>query len=138
MRPGGLTALAIFNFVFGGLGLLFSLINLLVADKVLEAMTAMATMLGKSPPSASAYYLILVLGIVRQGMLIMSGVGYLGLRKFIGRTVGNTYAALALFGIILEATLLPGITTVLGLMDFVYPMITLFLLNVIFRKDFVR
>jgi hypothetical protein len=45
---------------------------------------------------------------------------------------------LALIAIVLEVTLLPHFFSIASLLDFVYPLITLFLLNLIFRKDFTR
>jgi hypothetical protein len=138
MRPGGLTALAIFNFIFGGLGALSGIFGIALADQQLKALAVYARLLGTEPPSAAALYTVLGLAVIRAGLLIMSGVGYLGLKRFSGRIIGNTYAVLAFIGIILEATLLPSVFTAGSLIEFVYPLITLFLLNVIFRKDFVR
>jgi hypothetical protein len=138
MRPGGLTALAIFNFVFGGLGVLGGVLNLALGEVNLENMEKAARLFGDSPPSAGMYYTVQTVDTVRAGLLVMAGIGYLGLRKTLGRTVGNAYAVIALVGIFLEASMLPHMFSIMSLSSFVYPLITLFLLNVIFRKDFVR
>jgi len=138
MRPGGLTALAIFNFVFGGLGVLGGVLNLALGEVNLKNLEQAARLFGDSPPSAGLYYAVHGLDTLRAGLLIMAGVGYLGVRKTLGRKVGNVYAVIALIGIFLEASMLPHMFSIMSLSSFVYPLITLFLLNVIFRKDFVR
>jgi len=138
MRPGGLTALAIFNFVFGGLAALSDILGLATAELQLKNLEQSAKLLGQSPPTAGAFYAVLAIGLVKAGLLIMAGVGYLGLRRVSGRYAGNAYAILAFVVIVMEATLLPNLFTIFSLVEFVYPLITLFLLNFIFRKDFIR
>lgn len=132
MRPGGLTALAVFNFVFGGLGGIASLIGLATVGMQLDVLRKA----GGPVPSEGLMYGLLLLGLVRAALLITSGIGYLGRKRTIGRLFGNLYAVLAFASIILEATQLATTFTIFNLVDFVYPLITLFLLNVIFRKDF--
>jgi hypothetical protein len=138
MRPGGLTALAIFNFVFGGLSALLNLIGVATVEIQLEQLRQTAKITGDPVPSAAILYAMIGMSLVRAALLIASGVGYLGLRRLVGRTFGNAYAVLALIAIVLEATLLPHFFSIASLLDFVYPLITLFLLNLIFRKDFTR
>lgn len=140
MRPGGLTALAVFNFVFGGLAAISNLLGLAFVGMVIKAAEdAQRGQQGGMPiPSANTLYLLYAFGAIRAGLLIMSGVGYIGLRRKIGWLFGNVYALCALVGIALELTLIRAQFSIFSLIDFVYPLITLFLLNVIFRKDFVR
>jgi hypothetical protein len=138
MRPSGLTALAVFNFIFGGLGAITSLIGLATVDLTIKVLKEQAEVTGDPVPSAGLLYALILVSMVTAGLLITSGVGYLGLRRVTGRIVGNAYAAAALVGISLELGLMPYAFTINGLIGFVYPLITLFLLNVIFRKDFTR
>ena len=136
MRPGGLTALAIFNFIFGGLSGLINLIGLATMGMQIAEMEKQSKVTGIPVPSEGLLYAMLTFAIIRAALLITSGVGYLGRKKFIGYVLGNAYAVLALIAIAIEIATLKGQFTILSLVDFVYPLITLFLLNVIFRKDF--
>lgn len=138
MRPSGLTALAVFNFIFGGLSGLTSLVGLATVDLAIKALEEQAKVTGDPVPSAGLLYASLAVAGITAALLIASGVGYLGLKRFGGRILGNASAAAALVGIALELGLMPIAFTINGLIGFVYPLITLFLLNVIFRKDFTR
>ncbi len=138
MRPGGLTALAIFNFIFGGLSAIFNLISLATISAMYDEMARQAERQGDQMPSELTLYLLGGFALVRAGLLIASGVGYLQVKKFLGRGIGNTYAGLALIAIAVEISLAPQNFAIINLIEFVYPLITLYLLNVIFRKDFVR
>jgi hypothetical protein len=136
MRPGGLTALAIFNFIFGGLSGLINLIGLATVGLQLAALREQSKMTGDDVPSEGLLYGLILFALLRAALLITSGVGYLQLKRGLGWTLGNLYAVLALVGIAIELSLMASAFTIFGLIDFVYPLITLFLLNVIFRKDF--
>ena len=136
MRPGGLTALAVFNFIFGGLGGLLNLIGLATIGMQIAEMEKQSRVTGIPVPSEGLLYGLALFAIIRAALLITSGVGYLGRKKLVGYWFGNTYAVLALIAIAIEITTLKGQFTIMSLVDFVYPLITLFLLNVIFRKDF--
>jgi hypothetical protein len=85
--------------------------------------------------------LLIVLTGLLIALLIMSGVGYLKQKKFLGRVVGNIYAltSLASFGV--EMSMMPedmGGMMFLNLLDVIYPLVTLFLLNTTFKHDFVN
>lgn len=133
-RPGGLTALAVLNFVFGGLGLIgtLGLLTLLeAADSVSDGQVSNA-------PGAGSVYLTLLIGLVSVGLMIASGVGYLQQKQFLGRTLGNSYAVVSIGSTVLGLTLLNqdfGIFTIVGL---IYPVLTLALLNTTFKEDFIR
>ena len=130
-RPGGLTALAVLNFIFGGfacIGVLGLSALLTVADKITEG-EATVQMPG-------LVWLTLLLLIVVAILLIASGVGYLGQKRFLGRTVGNAYAAVSIGQSILGVVVTSfGIGTIIGL---VYPVLTLILLNTTFKDDLVN
>ncbi|HEY1558854.1 MAG TPA: hypothetical protein VGF94_28720 [Kofleriaceae bacterium] len=138
MRPGGLTALSIFNFVFGGLAGLVNLISLATLGMFYDKMVEQSQHSGQPIPSKALLYTLSALAVVRAALLITAAIGYLGQRKFLGRTLGNTYAVLALGSIAFEISQAPQSISPFNLVEFVYPLITLFLLNVIFRKDLVR
>jgi hypothetical protein len=149
-RPGGLTALAAFNFLFAFLALLSSI-----------AITAMLPLLARfsqdsdmnaqeradiqtmSEAGTSLPILFVVAGSIVTGLLlIVSGIGYLKLRKFLGRALGNVYAIVS---IIITAATAVWIPTALGggfniatLLGFLYPVLTLLLLNTTFKDDFVN
>jgi hypothetical protein len=138
MRPGGLTALAVFNFVFGGLGALQSLAGLALVGEIIRQAEQAARQGGPPAPNAGLLYLMLGIGAVQAGILITSGVGYLTRKRVVGWLFGNLYAVVALLVVVLTFVLTPTQFTIVNLISFAYPLITLFLLNVIFRKDFVR
>jgi len=138
MRPGGLTALAIFNFIFGGLSGLINLLGLATISTMREQMEESARQSGDKLPAMWIRYFLMGMALIRAAVLITSGIGYLQLKRFLGYILGNIYAVLALIAIGIEIGMAPQNFTVVSLFEFVYPLITLFLLNVIFRKDFVR
>lgn len=138
MRPSGLTALAVFNFIFGGLGGLTSLFGLATVELQRETLAKSSEITGDPVPSAGLMYGLFALGMLTSGLLITSGVGYIGLKRVTGRLLGNAYALAALATIALQLGLMSYAFTINELIGFVYPLITLFLLNVIFRKDFTR
>lgn len=72
-----------------------------------------------------------------MALLITSAVGYLGQKRFLGRSLGTAYAVVAVLGSVVGlATGQPfGISTVIGL---VYPVLTLILLNTTFKDDLVN
>lgn len=132
-RPGGLTALAVLNFVFAGLGLIgfLAILALLgAADK------ATGGELTTGDVSKGVVYAALVLGVIRMGILLAAGVGYLQQKKFLGRTLGNVYGILAIGDTVMGLALLKsgfGIGAIIGL---IYPILTLVLLNTTFKDDF--
>jgi len=150
-RPGGLTVLAVLNFVFGGLGILGLLASVALfafigkaaasnsegseeARKVVQAWEAIGTGL---------FYGMMAVGTVATILMIASGVGYLQQKKFLGRGLGNAYAVLSIAQSLIMALVVKnpevgggfGTMTMIGL---VYPVLTLVLLNTTFKEDFVR
>ena len=148
-RPGGLTALAVLNFVFGG----FSMLGILVMFGIMAVLNAVdgnAEVDEAKREMAKAweligiglFYAMLVIGAVTAILLILSGIGYLKQKKFLGRTLGNVYAILSIgssaaTGVLVSIEAGGGfnIGTILGL---VYPLLTLVLLNTTFKEDFVQ
>jgi len=139
-----LTALAVLNFVFAGL----------LALNVLGAvfLFAMAGTLKESMPkpedravfeafenmNVGLWALILISSVLGLILLIVAGVGYLKMRRW-GRVSGNLYAIVSVVAGLLGALITPAelgggfsITTIIGL---VYPLLTLFFLNITFKED---
>ncbi len=152
-RPGGLTALAVLNFVFGGLGaigvlLLFGL--LAVAKKIVDTAekTAVASgdvetqqeiaELNEAVASSGALWIAILLSVISVGLIIASGVGYLGQKKFLGRTLGNAYGITALVKSMHGILFLQGTFSILTILFLVYPILTLILVNTTFKDDLVN
>ena len=135
-RPGGLTALAVLNFVFAGLGLLGFLAVLALlgaADNLSDGKLE-----GAGGISKGVVYAALLLGVLRMAILLAAGVGYIKQKKFLGRTMGNVYAILALADTGIGLALLKtgfGIGAIIGL---IYPILTLILINTTFKDDLVN
>ena len=148
-RPGGLTALAVLNFVFGGLGAigilgmvaLMAFINSKAGgpetDHAKEQLAKAWEQVG-----IGVFYLSLAIGAVSAILLIVSGIGYLKQRKFLGRTLGTAYAFVSIASSVVMGVLVTpeagggfSIGTLVGL---VYPVLTLVLLNTTFKEDLTR
>jgi len=188
-RPGGLTALAVFNFIGCGFDLLLGVLGsvgmifLLQSDtfKELEqeaeaeappAKEATAEpgsdadpdLLPADPktkPDRNADEKKQVTELRRMGitvrnltikivlfaalslLLLLSGIGYLKQKKFMGRKLGTIYAVASLATTYWELSLLPaefrtGSATIGIVIAAVYPVITLLLINTIFKEDFTN
>ena len=135
-RPGGLTALAVLNFVFGGLGAmgLVALLALLgAADSASDGAVSEAF---SSTPGSGLLWLSILFSLVSVGAMIASGVGYLGQKRFLGRTVGNAYALTSIVSTCIGMSFQDFVIfTMIGL---VYPVLTLVLINTTFADDLVN
>ncbi len=131
-RPGGLTALAVFNFIIAGLlGLgLLGLVIVLAGS-------------GERPKGVSDGYLY-VRAVFLAGdvvLLVLAGVGYLRMKRVMGRWLGSAEAVYSLlfFGYVLSYTLGEGNPFMFStLQQLIYPGITLVLLNLVFRENLVN
>jgi hypothetical protein len=150
-RPGGLTALAVVNFIFGGL----SALSVLGMFAVLALMrSGLAQNPGSGTPEQQAqldalmemgrgpFLFMAVCSAILAAALIVSGIGYLKLKRFLGRTLGNATALFSIAASLLTALWMSpqlgggfNLGTVIGL---IYPVLTLFFLNVTFKEDFVN
>jgi hypothetical protein len=136
VRPGGLTALAVLNFVFGGLGLigliaLFALLS--AAEVVISKSSGGSASLSKAPGAGFVWMSILV-SLVIVALLIVSGVGYLGQKKVAGYVMGLVYSIVAIVWNIISMIVISfGVLSLLGV---IYPVLTLVLLNTAFKKCF--
>ena len=138
-RPGGLTALAVINFVFSAftaLGVVGLVTYLAVADDPEKAKAFHETHLDEV--SAAALYASIALGVVRVGLMIAAGVGYLGQKRVLGRTVGSLYGALGLLSIVSDIVALHAPVGIFTIIALIYPVLTLILLNTTFKDDLVN
>jgi hypothetical protein len=142
-RPGGLTALAVINFVLFGFGLI-GLLSL-VATYAGWIPTAHITEEQKAPIEAlqdmslPLFVMILALSLISNLLLILSGIGYLKQKKILGRLLGNAYAVLSIVSSVVSGTQISseagGGFTIGTLIGLIYPILTLVLLNTTFRDD---
>ena len=164
-RPGGLTALAVINFVIGGI-LFLSVLSYFggkyaidMAEKQQEEIQQRSdpnrvqeepytTKQRKDIENAKQIYasntirILTLLNVIPGALLIISGVGYLKQKKTLGRTIGNLYAVISIIlgiaGIAFIDKELGGGFGISSLIGFIYPVLTLFLMNVTFKEDFVE
>ena len=87
---------------------------------------------------SSVLVIIFALSLLSSVLLLLAGIGYLKQKKFLGRTIGNTYAVISIVssvvsGIMFASELGGGfnIGTIIGL---IYPVLTLILLNTTFGE----
>jgi hypothetical protein len=150
-RPGGLTALAVINFIFGGISLLgaialaalFPLMQMAL-DQAGDQLQPeqMAQIQAMNDVGAPLFITVACISFVTAVLLIASGVGYLKLKKFLGRTLGNAYAVISIVYSVASAMLLPmelgGGFNIMAIVGLIYPVLTLILLNTTFKEDFVN
>ncbi len=143
-RPGGLTALAVINFVLVGLSVLslatlaaLPLLAKVPRDQMDEAQKAQMEALQNM--GTGVLVLLFALTLLSGVLLLLSGIGYLKQKRVLGRMVGNLYALLAIghsvvSGLLFKPELGGGfsISTIIGL---IYPLLTLILINTTFKDD---
>lgn len=132
-RPGGLTALAVFNFIIAG----WSALQILGLAIILGGGAR-----GEGPlPPEFLLQLSLVYLIIDVGLLIVAGIGYLKLKRVMGRFLGSGEAVLGLIylAVLVSYTQSEGVPFAFSnLTHLVYPALTLVLLNVVFRENLDR
>jgi hypothetical protein len=144
-RPGGLTALAVLNFVFSVPALLSTLTPLfpLLAQLAPETSDADRAPLDALTTLGTEWLAFVVAnGAIGGVLLIVSGIGYLQQKRVLGRMLGNVYAVFAIAMAIPMAVWLPvtlgGGLSLGTLVNFIYPVLTLVLLNLTFKDDLTR
>ena len=150
-RPGGLTALAVLNFVFGGFGVLgvlglaaiIALVNVGAQAAAEGGNVEMQDLVTAYREAGMGFlYINLLLRLLGTILMIASGVGYLQQKKFLGRTLGSAYALLSILQAVIMGLLLPeaagGGLSLMSAVSLIYPILTLILLNTTFKEDFVR
>lgn len=150
-RPGGLTALAVLNFiggvfaVFGGLGNFALAAGLPKMREMAEAnddadLMRFVEALERTGPDL--IMLMAAISLLAGVLLIVSGVGYLKQKKFLGRTLGSVWAVLSIVSNVVSVMSMEeavgGGMSLMVLVFLIYPLLTLILLNTTFKEDFVR
>jgi len=154
-RPGGLTALAVINFILGGFVLLgvLGFIGGGIAMKYMPE-SEVAKMPAEKQVEIEKAEKIFADPTIRvlngfnvpvAALLIISGIGYLMQKKVMGNILGNTYALLdiilSIMGIVLmDSELVEGAGNfnLMTMIGFIYPVLTLFLINTTFKDDLVN
>ena len=147
-RPGGLTALAVINFIFAALSLFSVLaitlgkafVDYIPMDQMTEQQAAGVIALQNM--SSTTVAVIAIWGIFAFLLLLISGVGYLKRKKVTGRILGSIYAILSIVYTIASTTLFSGISggrfgigSIIGIIYFV---LTLILLNTLYKDDLIN
>lgn len=155
-RPGGLTALAVLNFVFAGLGILgvLALAALMTAGSAIvagaqKAADAMAEQGGEAAVAAAAAssamgqvsaigWLVVILSIINIVLLFISGVGFLKQSKGKGQKVAMIYGIFGIATTILNLVIFStgfGFSAIIGL---IYPVLLIVLPMTVFKDAFVN
>lgn len=145
-RPGGLTALAVINFILSGLnlmGLLGWVVIFLVIIGIIP--TEQMNEIQRNQMDAfkelgiPVFVFIFVLTIVSSVLLLLAGIGYLQQKKFLGRTMGNLYAVINIISSIITGIMfspeIGGGFNIMTLVGLIYPVLTLILINTTFKED---
>ena len=144
-RPGGLTALAVINFVFAGWGVIgllglvamFAFVGMIPTDQMDE--TKKAQLEAFQNMGLPVFVFIFALSIVCGVLLLLSGIGYLKQKKLLGWGLGNAYGVISILSSVISTFMFPAeigggfnIGIIIGL---IYPIVTLALLNTTFKED---
>ena len=145
-RPGGLTALAVINFIFSGLylfGLLgwivifLVIIGIIPTDQLNEIQRTQMEAFQKL--GIPVFIFVFTLSLVSSVLLLLSGIGYLKQKKFMGRALGNIYAIIDIISSVISGIILTTETgggfTIMTMVGLIYPILTLILLNTTFKED---
>src|SRR5436190_4225456 len=142
-RPGGLTALAVINFVLGAFFSLFTLgtVTLIVVSKLPperlneHERRQLAEALQHLGPAV--LYAMAAIFAVITFLLIAAGIGYLKQSKFWGRVLGNVLSILWVANTVFQFVVSKGDFSAIDLLLVSYPVLTLILINTTFKEDFV-
>ena len=135
-RPGGLTTLAVINFVFAGLGLM-NLAGALVMSQQLDEMKRKGEKIPEFFEKMLAMtWIDYVLLLAALTLMVVSGIGYLKQKRVLGRGMGNLFVLVGL-GAAVRA-IADDRFVFMSLFDLVYPLITVLLINGSFREDLVN
>lgn len=158
-------ALAVLNFVFGGLGILVALGGIACASAVSSSGNALdefartarqaareaaekagdtATLnrlnaVTDTPIDANLgalYYLVMVLLLTLGAFLIVAGIGYLKQSRKTGWLFGNIYGIAGIVLAIIQIAILGSGFVFTVILGLAYPVVTLALLNTVFKESF--
>jgi hypothetical protein len=144
-RPGGLTALAVINFVFAGWGMIgllflagfFAIIGMIPTDQMDD--TQRMQIEAFQNMGLPIFIFIFILSLVSNVLLLLSGIGYLKQKKVMGWGLGNAYGIISIISSVASAFLFPreigGGFNIMAIVGLIYPALTLILLNTTFKDD---
>jgi len=128
LRPGGLTTLAIINFVLGGFQALGSLISL----RAVKAVVTVNGQVQQADPTIAA--IGVALNFILAILLILSGVGFLKTSRWLGWLPANLYVIVFVLRTVLlyAGDLAYEDPSTFSLIGFVYPLLILIFANLVF------
>ena len=128
LRPGGLTTLAILNFVLGGFQALGALISLATINVVVQVNDQVQ----QTDPRLLA--VTVVLNLIIAGLLITSGVGFLKTSRIAGRLMANLsvlfFVGRTVFAY--ASGLMEADPSTFSLIGFIYPFLIFLFVNFVF------
>ncbi|MBN2351455.1 MAG: ABC transporter permease subunit [Spirochaetales bacterium] len=135
VRPSGLTALAIINFIFAGLiGFLVMFSLGLLACAGAFARTQSAEPLGTEAIGVSVA--VSLGNIISMALLIVTAIGYLKCNPILGRLLGNIYALVEITKTTIYLIFYASVVQQLAIFTviaYIWPLITILFLNIVFR-----
>jgi hypothetical protein len=146
-RPGGLTAMAVINFLGAALNVIQA-----VSFVILLHVKSHPELLEKLPDKDQAakmtevveatprwYMLTMALAdVVFVAVLIIAGIGYLKLKRRQGWLLGNAWAVVSLGFTVAQMVFIHAPFSIVSFIAFLYPIVTLGALNTTFKQDFVN
>ena len=142
-RPGGLTALAVINFILAGFGIIGSVISYFSMSMIGNVSTAGMPEAAKARIEAfqridpSLFAIMICMGIISSLLLLLSGIGYLKQKRILGRIIGNIYGFYGIASVIISYLTMPKelFGTISAIIGIIYPTLTLILLDTVFKND---
>lgn len=131
-RPGGVTVLAIINF----LGFAISLLTLLW--EIYSYFTSEVAGEGTSYSSMSAYFVIQGCNVALCLLLVITGIGLIGCRKLIGRHFTTALFLVSLAKAIAVVNLAPEEFNLFTVALVVWPLVAAVLVNTVFTDDLTQ
>jgi hypothetical protein len=149
-RPPVVTLLALCNFILAalfGIGLVayFGRMRLIpLVESHSPSLSATELKQGEAMLSLgiTPYYVLGVAMVILSVLMIVSGIGYLYLKKFEGKTLGNVAALLSIATALAVTFWVPAVLdggiNGFSVINYSYPLLTLFLLNRTYKDQFVN
>ncbi len=133
-RPGGLTALAVLNFVFAGIGLIVRIGELGAMGLASEIAGAV-----QAPISLGMIWVIWALSLAYNATLIVSGVGFIKQSKKLGLKITLVCAGIGIASSILTMIVVGGsLGAEVLLLGLSYPVLLIVLPMTVFKDAFVN
>jgi hypothetical protein len=135
-RPGGLTVLAVLNFIFAGLGL----IAYVIVGGLLAIFSGAAAGIGAGSAIAGSIilvWLLLIVNIAYCIFLVISGLGFLKQSKKKGQKMGFICGVIGIIGTIIGIIMTSsfGGMSILGI---AYPLLLIILPQTVLKDGFVN